>query len=819
ISNGMLVRLIRNVYWYIGPFVTLGYAVLIGCSVSLVYYRAKEAGTIWFKRRVCPVMGKAFLLSVVVLLFGVYAYPFWTGTIIYPGGEVIPSNHYEVPSYYAEANDWLNTLNDDFRLFSLPFATGGNLEVMDWEHGYYGSAVTPWLLDRPVISSAKADSSANLATQVATMLTDSESQGNEVGKILALLDVRYVVLHRDANWQYIEGHSWWISTSLEQYQINLGNQQGLELEKSFGELDFYRNDYWQPAGLYATTDATFAQGGSQSMALLLSTPEVVTKAAIFLSGLGTEQDDFALEKATSVYLVDQACAYTTGDDGSITASYTFNTPKDGTYTIYADDLNEVETGLSFRVDGGPLQICTGPISDSSTRQLGTVWLSQGSHVVAVVREASNVLEGDFEGSTFGSWQVATGAGSAHITDADSYQGLCSAELSPSSGSSAIVYADLGYDGQASININARLKVVSRTYPAGAFIYVRGYDADNVERVRMIYYTYDSWDYATSDPETNGQTFYVLKTDLGDPTYNTWMAVDQNPRDEFEASFPGVWEALHLTQIAVELSSSGDGAITSRYDAVRVTGGWPSPLRSVSLYSTSTSDQTVQVTFEKINPTKYLVHVQATQPFFLVFSDSYNSGWKAYVDQAGDETNWIEALFRDPVSEDNHLQVNGYANAWYIDPSKLGVGDEFDITLYFRDQSLFYVGCVISGVVFVGLTALLLLSWKKVKWKSLCRRGFRKVQAFVAGAGEVAKQIAVAAYSLLGIGATLLLIDQFGVVPKGWAGKWRILHTREMDKFISVFRRGRQRASGSNEVPNTAEGSESAGPPPRQPEGS
>ena len=428
ISNGMLVRLIRNVYWYIGPFVMLGYAVLIGWSVSLVYYRVKETGTVWFKRSVCPVMGKALLLCVVVLLFGVYAYPFWTGTIIYPGGKVIPSYHYDVPEYYREANDWLKTLDGDFRLFSLPFATSGNPEVMDWEHGYFGAALTPWLLERPVVSSANATSGGNLALEIATMLTDSKVQTNEVGRMLALLDVRYVVLHRDANWQYIEGHPWWISTSLQQYQINLSNQEGLELERSFGGLDFYRNEYWQPLQVYAT-------------------PNVI------------------------------------------------------------------------------------PVSGS---------------------------------------------------------------------------------------IDKMFEVVS------------------------------------SDSFTPGESVVLLSEQV---TSSQWQFIQE--------------------------------------------------------YSAGSSSYAADISFQKVNPTKYQVKItNATEPFFLVFSDSYHPQWKAYVNSQGGDTNWMEAFFQESIPSESHLIANGYANAWYIDPGKLGTGAEFSVTLYFQPQSSFYLGWIISGLALVGCIGFLVWRWRR-----------------------------------------------------------------------------------------------------------
>jgi hypothetical protein len=42
---------------------------------------------------------------------------------------------------------------------------------------------------------------------------------------------------------------------------------------------------------------------------------------------------------------------------------------------------------------------------------------------------------------------------------------------------------------------------------------------------------------------------------------------------------------------------------------------------------------------------------------------------------------ISYLFKKALPEKNHLLVNGYANAWYIEPKEIG-SPNFTITLYF-----------------------------------------------------------------------------------------------------------------------------------------
>ena len=120
-----------------------------------------------------------------------------------------------------------------------------------------------------------------------------------------------------------------------------------------------------------------------------------------------------------------------------------------------------------------------------------------------------------------------------------------------------------------------------------------------------------------------------------------------------------------------------------------------------------------VEFRRINPTRYEVSVDGKEPFWLVLSESFDEGWKAYVKQGsgvgdwglGKETGtterwsalwsaWKDRGKRVPLND--HFTVNGYANAWYV--PKTG---QYTITLEFWPQRLFELGLLISGFTLLG----------------------------------------------------------------------------------------------------------------------
>lgn len=107
----------------------------------------------------------------------------------------------------------------------------------------------------------------------------------------------------------------------------------------------------------------------------------------------------------------------------------------------------------------------------------------------------------------------------------------------------------------------------------------------------------------------------------------------------------------------------------------------------------------KIEFEKINPTKYKIHIKSEKPFVLVFSETYNDRWLAYYEENNQIIN-------------NHFLANGYANAWCVDPEEHGIDDNFNIILYFKPQSYYYIGLILSGLTFIGCIGYLLWDRKK-----------------------------------------------------------------------------------------------------------
>ena len=149
-----------------------------------------------------------------------------------------------------------------------------------------------------------------------------------------------------------------------------------------------------------------------------------------------------------------------------------------------------------------------------------------------------------------------------------------------------------------------------------------------------------------------------------------------------------------------------------------------------------------IVFKRVNPTKYIVQIENAQtPFWLIFLESYHKKWNIFLGGAPDiklfKDRDIVADYPDlSVKESRsmekwslrdtkylftksldtlHLNANGYANAWLIDPQKIKQGKDITLVIYYLTQSYAYLGFLISGFGFLG--ALFILTRIKLKSKN------------------------------------------------------------------------------------------------------
>lgn len=159
----------------------------------------------------------------------------------------------------------------------------------------------------------------------------------------------------------------------------------------------------------------------------------------------------------------------------------------------------------------------------------------------------------------------------------------------------------------------------------------------------------------------------------------------------------------------------------------------------------------QIIFTKINPTKYKVTIHgAKDPYALILSEKFDTGWKIFLPDGINENktlkgfisrvfgkimasvlhvsnivisseaskkkltsyfnndviegmhksifldqNTFETFGQNPIAEETHSPVNGYANAWYINPKDVRNKEDYELIMEMTSQKLSYIGLLIS----------------------------------------------------------------------------------------------------------------------------
>ena len=218
------VELFSLPYFFGGIFVSISYAVLIGMAIGWFVCVDRDVQV----SKVRPIFGMCFL----ALFVGLYGWPVWSGEFVYPGNEIMGSARYRFPAYYSHARNWLREQPEDFRLFPIPYSKLGYMSFTWPPGGYQGPDPTTHLLARDVVTGN------NIGSRLAQ---DWQSLNWENRfKVLGLLNVKYILKHRDANWKFIHQNNWYVSSRAEGIMDTIGEWGAENRLKQFGELVFYQ---------------------------------------------------------------------------------------------------------------------------------------------------------------------------------------------------------------------------------------------------------------------------------------------------------------------------------------------------------------------------------------------------------------------------------------------------------------------------------------------------------------------------------------------------------------------------------------------------
>ena len=651
----------------------LCYAPLIGVTVNIVYDFLRRN-----RKRVLCIAGRVlFIIAAAAVIFG-SGWPMLTGDVLLPDRGVLGKTYVKVPSYWLEAAQWINEQDEDSRVLLYPEPHQFGI-MFDW--GYYGWDISRRLIYKPYLANYGIFAGGNLENKGAFEITHFADEAIESGEtanlmnLLALLNVRYILQRNDLNWDRYAMMGWDIDQPQHTRSV-LSSQEGIHFERSFGELDLYRvdDDYFIPH-IYAANDFIYAYGKLESLASRdLSSPAIFLAEAVEQSN-NIQPEDFVLTlKGTTV--IDSGRSNIIGDQ----INCKFLVPEAGKYDIVLKGTPHLmERNLEITIDGMDFNI-EGNIKQGSYL-LRNIELSQGTHSFSIPLQSGNAIsDPGFEAGVWGGAVDVTpdASGIASFSaeqSTDAYEGSHSLKLTTDRHSIVVRAVADNFVPGALYSFRVKYKYINGAAPS-LVIWEEGVEQVTVMEESLLYEEGEWMNYGTnfvSNPDATGLKVYLRAG---------------TPHEGGEVLYDNV--ALIML---------------------------PSGLQEILMERSDGTFQSPTITYEKYNNTKYQVDVKDSQFFFLVFSESYNSQWKAYINPEGEDTNWIKAVFKKPLPEDKHFKVNGYANAWYIDSEELGMaGKDFTVTIYYKPQSLFYLGMIVSGLTLVVLIVCLVRGIKPERKK-------------------------------------------------------------------------------------------------------
>jgi hypothetical protein len=655
-------------YTIFGLYATVGCAVLFGFGVIFLSNYVAKKNLLHLSRKSKIKTKPIFAGIIIFLVVGLYAFPIWTGEVVYPGNVFLSSNRYQIPTYYYDASSWLSSDPGDFRLYSLPYSIIGYVSY-EWEPaGYQGPDLTSSLLGRSIVTSSE---DGDLSSVIAKWVVSNSTV--EIAKIIALMNVKYIVFHNDVNWDYLDVSAGqgviasYISTSPQNFKAILASQDGFTLEKSFGQLDFYRNNYWQPMAVYAASTNILSEGNLTQLIQIAERTDFIPNETVITLSNQLNPNQISSLQPNSVFIQNQGASL----------AYDLNPNfSNGTRIVYVIDSQPFLAARYY--SGWKIVVSTNGLGDS-----GTLTFPSPAACPYIDSFPSNLTNWDALNSTL--IYITTGSSPLTINSVQVDGNQIGASAWWETGTSwetnwPIV---IPANQNAIIQVNQQANVVSLQTDNG----------------RITLQVADGWTNPppTQEPsELSSSVFvskagnYLLATKVAGNEYgNLLIKIDnqtfslvalsqeQQPASAYRYIGPiNLTAGYHTITLYSENSTLENTSLQIDRMLLYSLMNGESFVNADNLLSSNQQNNT-SITYKEINPTQYTVHVNSSAPFYLIFSESYDNGWVATVN--GQQ-----------IPDQYHFTANGYANGWYI--NKTGT---YTITLEYMPQNLFYAGAAIS----------------------------------------------------------------------------------------------------------------------------
>ena len=648
----------RNTYKFMS-LVTLCYAVVLTVFLDQLSYYFKRSN-----QRIRSLLVFSIFLGLVL----VNTLPLWTGGLYEKDSQTA-----NLPHYWSQAAAYVNrNMNPSFdRILLLP---DQYFPVFQWPTGRkkFPTDFTSITFNTPVVYDLCKGCGQYYTSLVQKYIYTHLGKHN-LEKYLGLINISTILQRNDYDYKYYDVQS------PDKIKELLAEHPSVTKTQTFGQLDFYKlaNPDVYPR-VYSPDRVIFTDTLDEGLASFDDFVQPGHKTSLILSSQFDPRDTHTIPDANSYFkLFDSGKAKIDGDK----ISQTIEVKQPSSFQITHQQAPT--TDLVNLLDSHNIKVNT--TSKGFSLQPGQYHVDTA--LVKIPKELMH--NGSFEE---GSWQPIA----------------MDCQLQNDNAPVGMHLVDDATQGKKSLELSAKLDIgCEYSSPIQGFDKAKDYVLSfDYKLVHGKFASYCVWDGSAC----------INSADLFSQDSNWHHA--EVPIKPNEGS----------KQLVVFLyASAADGTpATVRYDNVSVQALQKNVLETYTILPVQ--DKLIKpiniMGVSMINSTKYELSVLVTRTGLINFQESFHPGWRAFIQPLSKKrlSWWEMLLLRNPgysIAEENHVIVNGFANGWWVDPSRipakyLSPTGQYRVTLEFWPQRWFYLGSIISGTTLVGCIGYLVYDRRRRK---------------------------------------------------------------------------------------------------------
>lgn len=226
-----IFRMLHDKFGYLQAF---GYSFLLGFSIlnwsNILANNIKRIRLI-----------KSLLLTIFfLLLFPIYMFPFWTGTLIstYPSSR--KELRVEIPNYYFKTASFFNNTKEEYKIYVLPFRRNSSGSSVAYLWGYNGGYFMGDLISKQLMRGVILPPSLKLQNEILEDLLEGREY-SYFSKIMGMFNVKFFLLHNDFDIKLFRNIN-----HPEEIREDLFKQNNLIYKKKIGFLEIFENKDFLP---------------------------------------------------------------------------------------------------------------------------------------------------------------------------------------------------------------------------------------------------------------------------------------------------------------------------------------------------------------------------------------------------------------------------------------------------------------------------------------------------------------------------------------------------------------------------------------------